>query len=170
MRKIVFAGMMASALVLAGCNQAQGDERSDRRDRSEESRDSRDNNDSRDSGDERDSSRDRDEESTRDESRRDRGSDERETSSRDSTNQNFVLRNNTGQTITHVYVSPITSNNWEEDLLGRNVLPDRETFRINFNRSEDECNWDIKVNLADGTSREERNMNLCRLAEVEVTG
>ena len=167
MKKIVFAGMMASALVLAGCSQAQGDERSERSDRSEERRDSRDDRGSRD---DRDSGRDRGEESTRDESRRERGSDERETSSRDSTNQNFMLRNNTGQTITHVYVSPITSNNWEEDLLGRNVLPDRETLRINFNRSEDECNWDIKVDLADGSSREQRNMNLCRLAEVEVSG
>ena len=161
-----FGAVLASALVLASCGGAEADERSDRRDRSEESRGDRDS--GRDSRDDRDSERGRDE-GTREESRSDRGSEER-TSSRDSTNQNFVLRNNTGQTITHVYVSAITSNNWEEDLLGSNVLPDRETFRINFNRSEDECNWDIKVNLADGTSREERNMNLCRLSEVEVTG
>ena len=159
MRKFVTAGVLASALVLAGCNQAQGDERSERRDRSEERSDR----------DERDSGRDRDSDSTREESSRDRSA-ERETSSRDSTDQTFVLRNNTGQTIMRVFVSPVTSNNWEEDVLGRNVLPDRETLRVNFNRSEDECNWDIKVDLADGSSREQRNMNLCRLAEVEVTG
>lgn len=163
MKKFVTAGVLA--LVLAGCGQAQSDERSDRRDRSEESRDDRD------SGrDDRDSGRDdRDSGSTRDESRSDRSGD-RETSSRDSTDQTFVLRNNTGQTIMRVFVSPVTSNNWEEDVLGRNVLPDRETLRVNFNRSEDECNWDIKVDLADGSSREQRNMNLCRLAEVEVEG
>ncbi|HEY0325911.1 MAG TPA: hypothetical protein VGC46_08050 [Allosphingosinicella sp.] len=164
-KHLKFGAVLASALVLASCGGAEADERSDRRDRSEESRDNRDDRDSRDN---RDSERGRDE-GTREDSRRDGGSEERASSS-DSTNQNFVLRNNTGQTITHVYVSAITSNNWEEDLLGRNVLPDRETLRINFNRSEDECNWDIKVNLADGTSREQRNMNLCRLGEVEVTG
>lgn len=161
-KHVRFGAVLASALVLAACGGAQGDERSDRRDRSEESRDDRD------SGrDDRDSDRGRDE-GTREDSRSDRGSEER-TSSSDSTNQNFVMRNNTGQTITHVYVSPITSNNWEEDVLGRDVLPDRQTLRINFNRSEDECNWDIKVNLADGTSREQRNVNLCRVAEVEVS-
>ena len=157
-----FGAVLASALLLAACGGAEADERSDRRDRSEESRDDRD------SGrDERNSERGRDE-GTREDSRRDGGSEER-TSSRDATNQNFVMRNNTGQTIMRVFVSPVTSNNWEEDVLGSNVLPDRETLRINFNRSEDECNWDIKVNLADGTSREQRNVNLCRTAEVEVS-
>lgn len=157
-KHVRFGAVLASALVLAACGGAQGDERSDRRDRSEESRDNRDGG---------NSERDR-EEGTREESRRDNGSEAR-TSSSDSTNQNFVMRNNTGQTITHVYVSPITSNNWEEDVLGSNVLPDRQTLRINFDGSEDQCNWDIKVNLADGTSREQRNVNLCRVAEVEVT-
>ncbi len=157
-KHVRFGAVLASALVLAACGGAQGDERSDRRDRSEESRDSRDRG---------NSERDRDE-GTREDRSRDRGSEER-TSSRDSTNQNFVMRNNTGQTITHVYVSPITSNNWEEDVLGSNVLPNRQTLRINFDGSEDECNWDIKVNLADGTSREQRNVNLCRVAEVEVS-
>ena len=154
--------VIASALMLAACGQAQSDERSDRRDRSEERNDR----------DDRNSGRDRDEDSTRDESRRDRGSDreERETSSRDATNQNFVLRNNTGQTIMRVFVSPVSSSSWEEDVLGADVLPDRRTVRINFDRGEDECNWDIKVDLEDGSSREQRNMNLCRLAEVEVTG
>lgn len=150
---------IASALLLAACGQGQDDERADRRDRGEESRDRED----------RNSGRDRDEESTRDETRRDR-SEERETSSRDATDQNFVLRNNTGQTIMRVFVSPVSSSSWEEDVLGADVLPDRRTVRINFARAEDECNWDIKVDLEDGSSREQRNMNLCRLAEVEVTG
>ena len=163
MKKHVRLGaVLASALVLAACGGAQGDERSDRRDRSEASRSDRD------SGrEDRNSERDRDEGNREDRSR-DSGSEER-VSSRDSTNQNFVMRNNTGQTIMRVFVSPITSNNWEEDVLGSNVLPDRQTLRINFNRSEDECNWDIKVDLADGTSREQRNVNLCRVAEVEVS-
>jgi hypothetical protein len=157
-KHVRFGAVLASALVLAACGGAQGDERSDRRDRSEESRDSRSD---RNSGGDR-------EEGTREETRRNSGSEER-TSSRDATNQNFVMRNNTGQTVMRVFVSPVTSNNWEEDVLGSDVLPDRQTVRINFDRGEDQCNWDIKVDLADGTSREQRNINLCRVAEVEVT-
>ena len=157
-----FGAALASALLVAACGGAQGDERTDRRDRSEESRDDRDS--GREDG---NSERGRDE-GNREDSRRDGGSEER-TSPGDATNQNFVMRNNTGQTIMRVFVSPVTSNNWEEDVLGSNVLPDRETLRINFNRSEDECNWDIKVDLADGSSREQRNVNLCRVGEVEVS-
>ena len=180
MKKYVsVAAVIASSLLLSACGVAQSDERSDRRDRSEERSDSRGDRDDRDSGRDRDersgrddTRRERDERSSRDDTRRDRasGSEERPTSARDATNQNFVLRNNTGQTIMRVFVSPVTSNNWEEDVLGANVLPDRRTLRINFNRAEDECSWDIKVDLEDGTSREQRNMNLCRLGEVEVTG
>ena len=158
-----FGAVLASALVLASCGGAEADERSDRRDRSEERSGDRDS--GRDEG---NSERGRDE-GTREESRSDRGSEER-TSSRDSTNQNFVMRNNTGQTIIRAYVSAVTSNNWEEDVLGSGVLQDRQTIRINFDRSEDECNWDIKVELADGSTREQRNINLCRTGEVEVTG
>jgi hypothetical protein len=161
-KHVRFGAVLASVLVLAACGGAQGDERADRRDRSEESRGDRNSN-REDSNSER--SRD---EGTREDSRRDAVSEQR-TTSRDATNQNFVMRNNTGQTIMRVFVSPITSNNWEEDVLGSNVLPDRQTLRINFNGSEDQCNWDIKVDLADGTSREQRNVNLCRTAEVEVS-
>ena len=36
--------------------------------------------------------------------------------------QDFTLVNRTGYTIEQVYVSPIKARDWEEDVLGRDVL------------------------------------------------
>lgn len=88
--------------------------------------------------------------------------------SADATNQNFSIRNNTGQTINELYVSAVSSDNWEEDILGRDVLANGESAQISFERSETECNWDMRVVFENGQSLEERGVNLCQTAEIEV--
>jgi hypothetical protein len=40
------------------------------------------------------------------------------------------ITNRTGYTIMYVYVSPAKSDSWEEDVLGKEVLPDGETRRV----------------------------------------
>jgi hypothetical protein len=42
------------------------------------------------------------------------------------------ITNKTGYTIYYVYVSPDKSDSWEEDVLGKDVLSDGETRRINL--------------------------------------
>lgn len=42
------------------------------------------------------------------------------------------ITNNTGYTIFYIYVSPDKSESWEEDVLGKKVLPNGETRRINL--------------------------------------
>lgn len=86
----------------------------------------------------------------------------------DATNQNFTIRNNTGQAINELYVSAVTTNDWEEDVLGRDTLPNGETAEIAFERSETQCNWDLRVVFEGGQSLEERNVNLCQTAEIEI--
>ena len=88
--------------------------------------------------------------------------------SADSTNQNFTIRNNTGQTINELYVSAVTTDDWEEDILGRDTLPNGETAQISFAREETQCNWDIRVVFENGQSLEERGVNLCQTGEIEV--
>ncbi|HEY0114161.1 MAG TPA: hypothetical protein VGB54_00425 [Allosphingosinicella sp.] len=87
----------------------------------------------------------------------------------DATNQNFTIRNRTGHVVTEVYVSAISTNDWEEDVLGRDTLPNGESVEITFERAETQCNWDLKLVFDDGTSLEQRNVNLCRTGEIEVT-
>jgi hypothetical protein len=86
----------------------------------------------------------------------------------DATNQNFTIRNGTGQTINELYVSAISSDDWEEDILGRDTLPDGETAQIGFARQESQCNWDIRVVFENEQSLEERNVNLCQTATIDI--
>jgi len=88
--------------------------------------------------------------------------------SADATNQNFTIRNNTGQTINELYVSAVSTDDWEEDILGRDTLPNGEAAQIAFERAEAQCQWDLRVVFENGQSLEERGVNLCRTGEVEV--
>ncbi len=66
--------------------------------------------------------------------------------------QDFVLVNKTGYTISEVYVSPTKSDDWEEDVLGRDTLDDGEAWEIRFHRAAKTCKWDLKVVYEDDDS------------------
>jgi hypothetical protein len=55
--------------------------------------------------------------------------------------------NRTGYPIYSVYVSPHESNNWEEDIMGRNILPNNTQVKIGFSRNEDDAYWDLRVDF-----------------------
>lgn len=82
--------------------------------------------------------------------------------------QNFTLKNRTGYTISEVYVSPSKASSWEEDVLGRDEMPDGEAFDITFSRSEKSCNWDLKVVYDDGTPAEWSGFNLCEVSTISI--
>ncbi len=90
------------------------------------------------------------------------------TQAMDATNQNFTIHNRTGQAIMRLFVSAVSTNSWEEDILGRDILPNGESATIRFPRAETACAWDIKVELQDGTSSELRGVNLCQTTDVNV--
>ncbi len=64
--------------------------------------------------------------------------------------QDFTLVNRTGLTITQLFVSSAASDDWEEDVLGRDVLNDGESVDIHFSRKEKAELWDIMVVDEDG--------------------
>ncbi|SNR99527.1 MULTISPECIES: argininosuccinate lyase [unclassified Azospirillum] len=82
--------------------------------------------------------------------------------------QNFTLKNRTGYTISEVYVSPAKSDDWEEDILGRDVLSEGERVDITFSRKEKSCIWDLKVVYDDGTPAEWEGFNLCEVSTISI--
>jgi hypothetical protein len=83
--------------------------------------------------------------------------------------QDFTIVNNTGQAVMTLNVSPTNSNNWGEDILGRDVLPNGEQAQITFPRTESQCNWDIRVTYQEGQTGDWRNINLCETTTVTLT-
>ena len=83
--------------------------------------------------------------------------------------QNFTLVNQTGYDISEVYVSPANSSDWEEDVLGEDILKNRDDVEITFKRSTKQCLWDMKVVYDDDDSSAEWNdIDLCKVSQVTI--
>lgn len=57
----------------------------------------------------------------------------------------FQLVNDTRYDIHEVYVSPSDSDDWEEDILGEDILPVDGRVNINFSTTSRKRYWDIRV-------------------------
>lgn len=83
-------------------------------------------------------------------------------------NLDFTLVNKTGLTIMEVYLSPTTSDEWEEDVLGDDVLKNGGKVDIKFSSTETECNWDLKIVDEDDDDVEWTKLNLCTANEITL--
>lgn len=86
----------------------------------------------------------------------------------DGKNRKVTVVNVSSQTLKELYASPITSNGWEEDLLGTRTLAAGESIVANVDNGTDQCNYDLKAVLADGKAIEQRNMNVCSISKFVV--
>ena len=82
--------------------------------------------------------------------------------------QDFKLVNKTGYQIDEVYLGPVSSDRWGEDVMGNGALGDRETVDITFTAPAKVCKWDMKVKYNDGDTAEWRNLNLCNISTISL--
>lgn len=79
--------------------------------------------------------------------------------------QDFTIINQTGYTIYEVYVSETTNDDWEEDILGKDVLDNGGRLNVTFS-GRSACLWDIMVLDEDDNSVEWSGINLCEVSVV----
>lgn len=82
--------------------------------------------------------------------------------------QDFTLVNATGYTIDQVFVAPTKSDDWEEDVLGRDQLANKEYVNIHFARANKTCLWDLKVVYDDNTAAEWTKFDLCSVSKITI--
>ena len=82
--------------------------------------------------------------------------------------QDFVLHNETGVEIHELYVSPHSSNNWGEDVLGQDTLPAGKSVKITFDDQEKSVKWDLKVDDGNKHTIEWENLDLSKISEVTL--
>ncbi|WP_448189219.1 hypothetical protein [Azospirillum sp. sgz301742] len=82
--------------------------------------------------------------------------------------QDFEVVNKTGYPIKHLYVSEGHSESWAEDVLGRDVLNDAESFELAFAKGEKTCKWDMKVVYDDGEAAVWHDLNLCQISKLTL--
>jgi hypothetical protein len=78
------------------------------------------------------------------------------------------LTNATGVEIDELHVSPHDVDDWQEDILGRDTLPNGQTVNITFNPKEKAALWDIKITDKEGTSIQWESLNLMEISEVTL--
>ncbi len=83
-------------------------------------------------------------------------------------NLDFTLVNKTGYPINEVYVSSAATNDWEEDVLGRDQLGNSERVNIRFERGASGCNWDMKVVYEDEDEAVWERLNLCEISSLTL--
>jgi len=82
--------------------------------------------------------------------------------------QDFTLHNQTGVEIHELYVSPHSSDDWEEDILGEDTLPNGESVDIHFSPRAKPKMWDLKVVDKEGNSITWENLNLLEISDVTL--
>ena len=82
--------------------------------------------------------------------------------------QDFTLVNATGVEIDKVYIAPHSSDDWEEDILGQDTLPDGQKVAIKFNRAEKAALWDLRVEDSKENSIEWENLNLLEISKLTL--
>ena len=83
--------------------------------------------------------------------------------------QDFTLVNKTGYAISEVYVSPTKASDWQEDVMGKDILDDGASVDISFHRNEHPCHWDLKVVYQeDNSTAEWSNFDLCTVSEITI--
>jgi hypothetical protein len=85
--------------------------------------------------------------------------------SNDGKNRKVTVENVSNQSIYNLYASPITSKTWEEDLLGDGTIPAGTSKIANIDNGTNECNYDLKVVLANGREQVRRGVNVCAISK-----
>jgi hypothetical protein len=81
--------------------------------------------------------------------------------------QDFVLVNQTGSKINNLYISETKKDDWEEDVLGEDVLENGDSVTITFSGHK-ACTWDLMVKDEDGNGVYWREVDLCKVSTVTL--
>ena len=82
----------------------------------------------------------------------------------------FTLINKTKSVINAFYASPSNTNDWEDDILGKDALIPNESVEITIADGRDVCNYDMKFEFQEEDLETLKDtQDLCDLGEYSVT-
>ncbi|WP_224701763.1 hypothetical protein [Devosia aquimaris] len=79
------------------------------------------------------------------------------------------VNNLTGSVMTEFYASNTGTNDWQEDILGDQVVGAGETATINIDDGSGYCKFDFKAVFDDGTEVISPDNNVCELTDFNIT-
>lgn len=79
--------------------------------------------------------------------------------------RNVNIHNNTGYTIYRFYSTNSGASKWGNDVMGSSTLPDGTYMHLNFDNRYNYCQFDFRIEFEDGSSHEERNIDVCTVGD-----
>lgn len=89
--------------------------------------------------------------------------------SNDGQDRRVRIINATGVTMTHFYASNSGQDDWQEDILGQDVLSNGASVVINIDDGSGACLYDFKARFSDGDELERYRINVCQITEYRYT-
>ena len=89
--------------------------------------------------------------------------------SRDGQNRRVRIHNQTGWVMTHFYASDSRVDDWEEDMLGRDVLAAGSSITMNIDDGSGACLYDFKARFTNGQELTRMRINVCQIADYYYT-
>jgi hypothetical protein len=83
----------------------------------------------------------------------------------DGKNRNVKVENVSSQSLRELYASPITSDNWEEDILGTRTISAGATLDANIDNGTNECIYDLKAVMGNGKEVVRRKIDVCAVSK-----
>jgi hypothetical protein len=80
--------------------------------------------------------------------------------------QDFTLVNKTGVEIHALHVAPHSSDDWGEDILGKDTLSNGDSLEITFGKHDRAHHWDLRIEDEKGNSLTWENLDLMKIEEV----
>ena len=72
--------------------------------------------------------------------------------------------NSTNDTIERFYASNVDEDDWEEDILGDDILGPGRAVTVNFDDDSGYCMFDFKAVFSDGDVLVRRRVNVCEIS------
>lgn len=79
----------------------------------------------------------------------------------------FMLDNQSSVTVSEFYASPADVGDWEEDILGQDVLPAGSSVRITIADGRSQCDYDLRIVAEEGQILED-TVDLCAMGSYTV--
>jgi len=79
------------------------------------------------------------------------------------------INNKSSYDIVEFYASNTGTNDWEEDILGKNILPAGHSVVINIDDGSGYCKYDFLAVFEDGDQVTSGNNNVCELSQFNFT-
>lgn len=83
--------------------------------------------------------------------------------------QHVEITNDTGVTFSKLYISSADTDDWEEDLLDGQTLPDGKIANIHFEESEEAQYWDLKIVDSHGETYTWSDFDLLNISQITLS-